>query len=186
SAVPRVADGSAVAAESTASLFGALPGVRFPDRVPRPTRLSFGPDAARGGVTELPPKVGAPYPTLVAAVDPDGNERAGVRPVELRAPLAPHTGWNPRHPDQGAPGDLVSMMGPPLPFPRPPAERARTGDPRRSIAERYPSRAAYLERAREAAHVLVAERHLLAEDVEAAVERAGHLWDFVHEQPGEP
>jgi hypothetical protein len=177
--VPRLADGTAVLAEVTAGVFTKIPGVRFPDRVERPVRLDFGPELARGIVTELPPKVGAPFVTFVSAVDADGNEIAGVRPVELLAPLATFTGWNPRHPTQGAPGDLMSMMGSTLPFPRTRAERLATGDPRRSIEERYPSRAAYLERVRTAALALVAARHVLAEDLDALVERAGRLWDWV-------
>jgi hypothetical protein len=179
STVPRLADGTAVPAEATAAVFRAIPGARFPDRLARPARLDFGPETARG-IAALPPKVGAPFATLVAAVDADGNERAGVLPVELRVPLATSTGWNPRHPDQGAPGDLMSMMGSTLPFPRTAEERARTSDPRRSIAERYPSRAAYLGEVRAAAAALVAERHVLAEDVDGIAARAGELWDFVH------
>jgi len=178
--VPRLADGTAVVAETTAALFAKLPGVRFPDRIERPVRLDFGPELGHGVVTELPPKVGAPFVTFVSAVDADGNEIAGVRPVELLAPLATFTGWNPRHPEQGAPGDLMSMMGSTLPFPRTRAERLATDDPRRSIEERYPSRAAYLEKARVAALALVAARHVLAEDLDPLVERAGRLWDWVH------
>ena len=177
--VPRLADGTAIPAETTALAFAKFPGVRFPDRIERPVRLDFGPELARGVVTELPPKVGAPFVTFVSAVDGDGNEIAGVRPVELLAPLATFTGWNPRHPEQGAPGDLMSMMGSTLPFPRTRAERLATGDPRRSIEERYPSRAAYLEKVRAAALALVAARHLLAEDLDALVERAGRVWDWV-------
>jgi hypothetical protein len=178
--VPRLRDGTAVPAETTAPVFTTIPGVRFPDRIDRPVRLDFGAELARGVVTELPPKAGAPFVTFVSAVDADGNEIAGVRPVELLAPLATFTGWNPRHPDQGAPGDLMSMMGSTLPFPRTRAERLATGDPRRSIQERYPSRAAYLEKVRAAALALVAARHVLAEDLDAIVERAGRVWDWVH------
>ena len=123
--MPRLADGTAVLAEATAGVFTKIPGVRFPDRIDRPARLDFGPELARGIVTELPPKVGAPFVTFVSAVDADGNEIAGVRPVELLAPLATFTGWNLRHPAQGAPGDLMSMMGSTLPFPR--ARRAARG-----------------------------------------------------------
>ena len=177
--VPRLADGTAVPAEVTAPVFTKIPGVRFPDRIDRPVRLDFGPELARGIVTELPPKVGAPFVTFVSAVDADGNEIAGVRPVELLAPLATFTGWNPRHPDQGAPGDLMSMMGSTLPFPRTRAERLAKGDPRRAVEERYPSRAAYLEKVRTAALALVAARHMLAEDLDAIVEHAGRLWDWV-------
>ena len=140
SVFPRLADGSAVPAESTAPTFRAIPGVRFPDRVTRVARLDFGPQTVAGILSELPPKSGAEFAAWVSAVDRDGNELAGIRPVELRVPLATVTGWNPRHPEQGAPGDLMAMMGSTLPFARTEAERQRRGDPRASIAERYASR----------------------------------------------
>jgi len=178
-AVPRLADGTAVTPESTRECLAAIPGVRFPDRHGRPARLDFGPEIARGVATELPPKIGAQYPSYVSAVDRDGNEVAGIRPVELGAPLATFTGWNPRHPEQGAPGDLMAMIGSTLVFPRDRAEREQRGDPRVSIAERYASRAAYLAAARAAATALVAAGHALQEDVEAMLERAGRLWDWV-------
>ena len=178
SAVPRLADGSAVAAEATREVYARIPGARFPDRVSRPVRLDFGPRVDQG-VVELPPKIGAPYVTVVSAVDADGNDTAGIRPPELRVPVATFTGWNPRHPDQGAPGDLMAMMGSTLPFARTAAERQASGDPRPSLAERYGDRDGYLARVRSDAQAMVADRHLLAEDVGAVVERAGALWDFV-------
>jgi len=178
SAVPRLADGTAVAAETTRAVYAAIPGVRFPDRLSHPVRLDFGPGVDRG-IVDLPPKIGAPYVTVVSAVDADGNERAGIRPPELRVPVATFTGWNPRHPDQGAPGDLMSMMGSTLPFAHTAAERTRTADPRPSLEERYGDRDRYLARVRRDAEAMVADRHLLAEDLDAVVERAGALWDFV-------
>ncbi len=57
-------------------------------------RLDFGPEMAAGIPTELPPKSGAEFAAWVSAVDQDGNELAGIRPVELRVPLATVTGWN--------------------------------------------------------------------------------------------
>jgi alpha/beta hydrolase family protein len=178
SAVPRLADATAVPAEATRPVYARIPGARFPDRIVRPQRLDFGPHVERG-VASLPPKLGAPFVTLVSAVDGDGNERAGIRPPELRVPLATFTGWNPRHPEQGAPGDLMAMMGSTLPFARTREERLRSGDPRPSIEERYAGRADYLARVRREAEAMVAARQLLAEDVAAVVERAGALWDFV-------
>ncbi len=150
----------------------------LPRSLQRPQRLDFGPAVERG-IAILPPKQGAPFVTFVSAVDGDGNERAGIRPPELRVPLATFTGWNPRHPEQGAPGDIMSMMGSTLAFARTAAERAKTGDPRLSIAERYAGREGYLARVREDAAAMVAARQLLAEDVDAVVARAGAIWDFV-------
>jgi hypothetical protein len=179
SAVPRIAEGTAVPGERALEALGTMPGIRVPERLARPARLDFGTALARGVATELPPKIGAPHVTYVSAVDGDGNEVAGIRPVELAVPLATFTGWNPRHPDQGAPGDLMPMMGSTLPFPSTPDARVRTGDPRLSIAERHASRDAYLAAVRQAAEALVATRHALAEDVEGMVERAGRLWDWI-------
>ena len=178
SQVPRLADRSAVAPEATRPVYARIPGVRFPDRVSRPVRLDFGPRVEQG-VAELPPKIGAPYVTVVSAVDADGNDTAGIRPPELRVPVATFAGWNPRHPDQGAPGDLMSMMGSTLPFAPTAALRQASGDPRPSLAERYGDRDGYLARVRSDVQAMVAARHVLAEDVEAVVERAGALWDFV-------
>jgi hypothetical protein len=179
SAVPRLDDGTAVPAESTRGRFTRIPGVRFPDRIERPRRLDFGRDLDRGAVHELPPKIGAPFVSFVPSIDDDGNDLPGIRPVELLTPLATYTGWNTRHPAQGVPGDLMSMLGSTLPVPLTRGARQASGDPRVSIEERYASRAAYLARVRDSATRLVAERHMLAEDVDAVIERAGRLWDFI-------
>ena len=183
SMVPRIADGSAVTAEQTRKVFESIPGATFPDRVARTVRMDFGPEVERGIIAALPPKVGAPFETFVSAVDEDGNEIAGIRPMEIRVPLATYTGWNPRHPEQGAPGDLMSMMGSMFPFARTAAEREKARDPRPSMVERYGDRAGYLERVRKEAEVMVASRCLLAEDIEVVVERADLLWEFIWNRP---
>ena len=74
----------------------------------------------------------------------------------------------------------MQMMGSTLAFPRTRVERERKRDPRPSIEERYGSRAGYLEAVREVAQKLVANRHVLAEDVDAIIERAGRVWDYIH------
>jgi len=153
--------------------------VRFPDRLVRPARLDFGPDIARGIANKLPPDAGEEFPTLVSAIDSDGSETAGIRPPELLSPLATFTGWNPRHPEQGAPGDLMQMMGSTLPFARTRAERERNGDPRPSIEERYATREAYLNHVRAATQSLIAARHVLAEDLDAILERAAKRYDWI-------
>jgi hypothetical protein len=118
----------------------------------------------------------------VSAVDSDGNEIGGIRGAELLAPLATYAGWNLRHPDQGAAGDLMQMMGSTLAFARTRAERESKRDPRPSIEERYGSRAAYLGAVREVVQKLIERRHVLAEDTDAMIERAGRCWDYLHAQ----
>ena len=67
---------------------------------------------------------------------------------------------------------LASEIGSYLPLPRTLADRQRTGDGRKSIAERYASLEDYLGRISLAAVSLVTDRFLLAEDVPATIERA--------------
>jgi hypothetical protein len=59
-----------------------------------------------------------------------------------------------------------------LPFRATRAERLAAGDPRLSIAERYPNHGAYVKRVVHAANELVRERFLLPEDAERLKEAA--------------
>lgn len=178
-AFPRLADGTAVTAESTGDFFRSVPGVRFPDRITRPLHLDFGTDMDKG-IPSYPAKVGAAYPSYVSKLDADGNEVAGIRPPEVLSPLATYCGWNVRHPDQGVPGDLMQMMGSTLPFPRTRMEREMRGDPRPSIEERYASREVYLAHVRRQTLRLIEQRLVLDEDLDAIVARAGAAWDYLH------
>jgi hypothetical protein len=176
---PRLVDGTAVPPEKLDELFAAIPGVRFPARLPRVTAVDFGPEAKRGIATILPPVVGKPYRRFVPAVDRDGNELSGIRLPDLTVPLATHLGWNLRHPDIGAPDQIMSLMGATIPFPATRAEREARGDPRLSIGERYPSKTDYLARARSAAHALVEEGYLLAEDLDFVIDQAAERYELL-------
>jgi hypothetical protein len=174
---PRLADGTAVLRESTADVFSGIPGMRFPADLPRAARNDFGPEANRGIVTTLPPLPGKPYPCFVPAIDRDGNDVAGIRLPDLTAPLATHTGWNLRHPQIGASGQLLNLIGATVVFAPTKEEREARGDPRPSIAERYPSRDVYLEQVRQAAQQLVEDGYLLTEDLELLVDQAAERFD---------
>lgn len=76
------------------------------------------------------------------------------------------------------PEEMLLHAGATLPFPRTAAERAASGDPRRSIEERYASREEYLGRVQRAAMELVTARYLLEEDIEPIVKRAALRWDL--------
>jgi hypothetical protein len=167
---PRLDDGTAVDPDELAKIFDAIPHSHYPRHHPRPRRLDF--------TATLPPRDGRPYGSRVAAVDTDGNEVGGIRLPEVQVPLATHTGWTLRHPEIGGSQQLLVFAGATLPFPRTRAEREVTGDPRRSIAERYGSRDEYLTAVRSAASELAAQRYLLEEDVELSVTMAARHWDF--------
>jgi hypothetical protein len=170
-------DGTAVLPESTAEVFSGIPGMRSPAHLPRAARNDFGPDANRGIVTTLPPLPGKPYPCFVPAIDRDGNDVAGIRLPDLTVPLATHAGWNLRHPQIGASGQLLNLIGASVAFASTKEEREARGDPRPSIAERYPSRDAYLEQVRQAAQQLVEDEYLLTEDLGLLVDQAAERFD---------
>jgi hypothetical protein len=180
---PRLADGSATPPEKVKGTITAIPGVKFPAHPPQVTRLDFGPQAANGIATTLPPVAGEPYPHFVAEVDPDGNEVSGIRLPDVTVPLATYTGWNLRHPQIGAPQQLMSLMGSTIPFPATVGERTAKGDPRRSIDERYPNKAAYLDQVRGAANGLIESGYLLAEDLERILAQSAHRWDLLASVP---
>ncbi|HEX2036028.1 MAG TPA: alpha/beta hydrolase domain-containing protein [Chloroflexota bacterium] len=185
SVFPRLRDGSAVPATAVLKQFEAIPGVSLPDpqRLPVLRRLDLGPEAA-AGVGRYPAVAGEPYPTFVSAVDRDGNEVGGIRLPDLTVPLATYTGWNPRDPTTGGEGQIINMQGSTIPFPV--TAREGSGDPRPSIAERYRDRADYLARVRDAAHELVAQRYLLAEDVDTVVQLAAERYDAFAPAPQAP
>ena len=91
-------------------------------------------------------------------------------------PLATYTGWNLRDPSIGAPDQRVAFEASYLPFPKTAAERQKTGDPRKSIAERYADREDYLARYGKALDDLVKQRWILAEDRAALLRRGEQEW----------
>ena len=90
--------------------------------------------------------------------------------------LATYTGWNLRDPSIGAPDQRVAFEGSYIPFAKTVEDRKRFGDPRESIAERYPTREGYLARYQAAVDALVSEHWILKEDRDAMIERGKLEW----------
>jgi Alpha/beta hydrolase domain len=172
---PRIADRTLVAISEYA--FPSIPQVNQPREANRAYRLNFGPEWSRGIISMQPPKVGEPFPALVPQVDRDGNELAGIHLPEIAAPLATYTGWNLRDPSIGASEQREALEGSYLALPRTAAEREKSGDPRKSIAERYSGREDYLDRYGKAVDILVKDRWILEEDRAALLSRGGAEWD---------
>ncbi|MBR0828770.1 hypothetical protein JQ596_24850 [Bradyrhizobium manausense] len=119
----------------------------------------------------LPPKEIGRYPVFVPKADNDGMAIAGVRQLALAVPRATYTGWNPRSQNYG-PTALYPLQGAVVPFAPTEAARKEVHDPRPSIAERYADNEAYVAAVRREAARQVAERLLLPEDADRAVEAA--------------
>ncbi len=174
SSYPRIADGNLVPLSAYA--LPDLPGLNRPHEANEGLRLDFGPHWQQGILSIQPPIVGKPFPVLVPQVDADGNERDGVRLPEYSAPLATYVSWNLRDPSIGAPDERVPFEASYLPFPKTAADRIKSGDPRKSIAERYTGSADYLARYTRALDDLIAQRWILAEDRPALIARAQAEW----------
>jgi hypothetical protein len=174
SSYPKIADGTLVPFSEFA--FPAIPGVKSPREANAAYRLDYGSKFPQGIFETQPPKVGAAFPVLVPRVDADGNERDGVRLPELTVPLATYTGWSLRDPSIGAPDQRCAFVGSYVAFARTAAERKSSGDPRKSIAERYSGREGYMTRFTKALDELVAARWILAEDRTAMVQLGEREW----------
>jgi Alpha/beta hydrolase domain len=159
--------------------FPRVPDLKAPGVIHQAHRVDYGASWGAGIITREPPGVGAPFPSLVSQVDADGNEIAGVRGVELLAPLATYTPWQLRGGRGSDGGELVDFLGGYVPLPRTEAERERAGDSRPSLERRYADKSAYLATARRGADSLARAGLLLAEDVPWVLERAEQHWDWI-------
>jgi hypothetical protein len=179
---PRLADGTLAPAHKAALGFPTLPQLR-----PTVPELDFimpvldydwgaGFHAADGsGVAgRAPPPIRQVLPMYAPKVDADGNELGGVPVVLLDAPLGTYLGWNitaggarPFHQ-----GQICNYVGGMVPFARTAAERQASGDPRRSLEERYGSHAGYVEAVRRATERAMAAGFLLREDADRLLREA--------------
>lgn len=116
------------------------------------------------------------YVVLVPKSDADGNDLGCLSPPEVTVPLATFTGWNLRRRDVGAEGMLASLAGSYIPFPRTAAERRATGDPRRSIEERYDGFSDYWAKFEKNCEKMVDHQYLLNEDVRRLVDNLERRW----------
>jgi len=173
---PRVQDKTLVSLDEYQDAFPAIPGAGITTVVNELELLNFGPEfnSEGGRLTVLPPALGPSYQVLVPKPDKDGVDIAGIRPVEVEAPLGTNAGWNVRAPGHRAPNLCGPGASPGsfIPFARTKAERLATGDPRKSLEERYKDHAGFVRAVRNAAKELVQERFLLEEDAETFIRAA--------------
>ncbi len=180
SEVPRIDNGTLVDLGTYLEAFPDLPGVLYPPSYYQPYRLNLGPRWHSEGIADnVPPTVGQRYVTLVPQVGPDGNEIAGIKLPEVAAPLATFTGWRMRSPDYS--NTLRRNRGSVFPLPRNRTAREAEEDPRRSVAERYPTAAVYLNEVTTSLLDLKRRRLLLDEDLVRLLGAASRQARFIHE-----
>lgn len=182
SVYPRIHDKTLVDWRHAGTGFPNIPAVRYPEIIQQPSYLDFGPRWQTERIIDLqPPRVVGDYKVLAPACGPDGNELGCLQPPEVAVPVATYTGWNLRTADVGAEGQLVSLTGSYIPFPRTQADRERSNDPRTSVRERYTSLEDYVRQFSQACDKLRAAGYLLPEDADRLTklhrERVAPLFD---------
>jgi len=170
---PRLEQGTLVPLDRARARFPGFPGGNFPAVQNQLDLLIFGPlFGQHGGALSLqPPLLGARYTQYVPRSDEDGLNVAGVRPMQIRVPLGTSSGWNIRALGHRAP-NLCGLTGSYFPFATTKAQRLASGDPRRSLEERYHDHAGFVKAVEKAARELVKERFLLPVDADAFVSAA--------------
>ena len=101
----------------------------------------------------------------------DGLDIPGIRSMQIRVPLGTSTGWNVRAAGRREPA-LCGTIGSFIPFAKTKAERTASGDPRRSLEERYTDRNGLVRAVERATRELVEKRFLLQEDADRFVAAA--------------
>jgi hypothetical protein len=151
----------------------SIPGVLYTGVITTRYLLDFGTKLDQGIIENYPQSVGGSpsYRIFVSKVDDDGNEIAGVRMPGVEAPTATTTGWALRADAFGGP-DGCESDGQNIPFARSKAERKASGDPRKSLEERYKDHDGYVKAVAKAARKLQKDGFLLDEDVERFVNDA--------------
>ena len=138
-----------------------------PARLGGLSALDLGEEADRG-ICRFPAQEGRPYARLVADVDASLNEVAGVRLPDIAVPVGCHTGWNPRHPANGAP-DLPAIF---------------VGFTRFDDAADLPPEDDYRRRVRAWTRRLVEERFVLDEDFERVVDNCMERYRLAKQSGG--
>ena len=102
-----------------------------------------------------------------------------MRLPHVAVPLGTVTGWNDTVPRLANLDSLGGLVGRFIPFERTRADREASRDPRPSIAETYRTKAVSLDRVRNAAEALVAQRFVRREDLEALLEDSARHGDVL-------
>jgi len=156
SRTPDLASGELIEAEKAAGQLSApIPGLPY-------TGMHV--VAAAEDLSVHPPKMLGQFKLYLPRLDADGMMIGGVRLPAIDAPKATYTGWNPQVPGNG-PTALCSLVGGVVPFAATRESRITRADPRPSVAERYDSPSAYVERVDKVAQQLVSGRFMLQEDL---------------------
>jgi len=157
-----------------------IPGITPPEVIHTAHRVDYGPQWQDGIINKQPPKVGEPFTSKVSQLDEKGNEKAGIRNVEIRVPLATYLPWSKRYDKPANTGEIDDFRGLFVPLPLTERSAQMKNDGRPSVQELYQSKDDYMNEVKRAIRVLQYEKFLLEEDVDMVRQRAEELWIWIH------
>ena len=139
-------------------------------------RVDYGPDWPQGIIDNQPPIVGAAFKTMVPQVDELGNEKSGIRNVEIAVPLASYIPYSLRRGLAGGNGEIADFRGTFIPLP---ITGKTQEDTRPSISDLYSGKADFLYKARNHLDKLVADHFILPQDIHRVLERSSEYWNWI-------
>jgi hypothetical protein len=176
SVYPTLANHELTTPQEVAAAFPKIPGVQSPADLAMPIfDYELGPKFdytdESGIVATEPPGVKRVISPMVAKVNADGNETAGIPSVQIQVPLGTYVGWNflATGYSKGGPCGITGAF---VPFARTKAERMASGDSRPSLEERYASPDAYVAAVKAVADKEVARGFLLPDDATRLIQQA--------------
>ncbi|MEB2782346.1 alpha/beta hydrolase domain-containing protein [Algoriphagus sp. C2-6-M1] len=175
---PRIDRDELITAAEHKQLMPAIPGMRHPGRNFQPPICDYGPEFWNKGImSNIPPVVIGHYPTLVPAVDKDGNGIGGIRLPDITVPLGTYQGFNPRRNEANAPNYMTSFFGSFWPLASTQAERESSGDSRLSLEERYDGKESYVKNVIIETNKLLGDGLLTQEDADRIIADAkAKIW----------
>jgi len=175
SAIPTIATGSLIEPQALDYPIAWLTRPRSPHVA---YRVDYGPRWASGIIDLQPPRRGPAFAIRVPQIDSLGNERTGIRTMELRAPIGTYTPWSLRYGKPGGSDEMAGYIGSFLPLALRPEAR-RKGDSRPALSTLYPTRDAYETRVVSEIDTLVEAGWMLPRDRVQAFDAAIARWDWM-------
>ena len=142
-------------------------------------RLDFGKRFEAGIIDRQPPGRGPAYAMKVPAIDELGNERTGIPPLELLAPIGTYTPWARRTGHAVGEDEMADFVGTFIPLARTTDEARQRGDRRPSLAELYADQAAYEKRVDAGIEALRKQGFMLERDRARARTAAMQRWEWI-------
>lgn len=176
SSYPKLGDGTLTDPANLA--LPELKDLKYPSVIHVAYLADYGPRWQDGIIDYQPPYLTKPFPSLVPAVDLNGNDLGGIRNIEIAVPLATYFPWNLRTGFVGGEDELTDFTGTFVPL-QPDKRRGYKPDSRFDIRSLYKDADDYMSQVDRVAVNLIESGYLLEEDLDYVKVNAMERWNWV-------